>query len=238
MNVFIFGLGQSAKSHVRSLLSFTSISKIFIFTKYPAQTNLTKVVCIPRDDLELVAKNHPPDLILIASSTSNHLTDYELICDFNVPIVFEKPISSSINDTRKVLDDSNNIVGLYVFFQRRLSPEFQSLLTLSRSNAFKNPNSVLCHLSKFKSKTGFGYLSHYGIHYIDLIFRLLNVNDYKISSFFGDSPGLEKAASVSGFFNHNTCFSLLLDCYSRFSCGSLISLQYYNASILIKDQEI
>ena len=238
MNVFIFGLGQSSKSHVRSLLNFSSISKIFIFTKYPAQINHVKVVCIHRDDFELVSKDHPPDLFLIASSTSTHLTDYELICDFNVPIVFEKPISSSLTDTRKVIDNSNCMAGPYVFFQRRLSPEFQALLTLSRSNAFKNPNSVLCHLSKYKSKSGFGYLSHYGIHYIDLIFRLLNVHDYKISSFLGDSPGLEKVASVSGLFNHNTYFSVLLDCCSRFSCGSSISIQYDNASILIKDHEV
>lgn len=238
MNIFIFGLGQSAKAHIKSLLSFSTVSTIVIFTNYPVKTNSGRIICASRNNVNSVAKDYFPDLILIASSTSSHLTDFELIRHFEVPIIFEKPVSSSLKDTHIILHSSKNLIGPYVFFQRRLSPEFQSLLALSRSSALGKPSSVLCHLSKYKSRNGFGYLSHYGIHYIDLFFRLLNVQEYNLSSFINDIPGTEKIASISGTLNMNIHFSILLDCCSRYSCGSSIVFQFENASITVADHQV
>lgn len=238
MNVYIFGLGQSTKAHVKSLLGFPTISRILIFTNYPVRVAHEKVSCFSRECLDSVVKQFSPHLFLIASSTESHLIDFQLISDFDVPIVFEKPISSSIDDTRKVLSYDSILIPPYVFFQRRLSPEFQAILNLAKSNAFGSPNTTLCHLSKYKKNPNVGYLSHYGIHYIDLIFQLLDVRDFKLKSFLSESPEQEKVSSISGIFNSNIYFSILLDCRSLYSFGSKITIQYDKASIIISDDKV
>ena len=238
MNIFIFGFGQSSKNHIKILLGYKFIRKIFVFTDYPAQVSSERVFCVHRNSLSSVLRSYLPDLVLIASSTSSHASDYELSRNLNVPIVFEKPVSDNVNNTFLITSCHQSSFPLYVFFQRRLSPEFRALLAVKNSGLLGKPNSVLCHLSKYKSKSGYGYLSHFGIHYIDLIFSLLNISDYEISSYIADPPGNEKVASISAVCNSSIYLSLLLDCSSKFSLGSSISIQFDSSSIQISDSKV
>ena len=211
----------------------------FVFTYYSCKNFHKKVSFYSRISFKEVAARINCDMVIIASATNCHINDYELVKSYDIPIIFEKPISESYEKSLNFLTTQESIENKYVFFQRRMATQIQAIQKLISSSKVGLINSVSIQISKYKYKEGPAYLSHLGIHYIDLVFFLLCIDSFSLASFFPDqSIGSERRASVAGCFNHNLPFSLLLDCQSKYSSSTYISIQCEHASIIISDLSI
>ena len=237
MIICLFGLGKSAQQHLRCLVQFSCIKQIHIYTDYPARINHFKCSTYARSQFTSIASNANYIFALIASSTSSHALDFDLVSNLGIPVIFEKPITTSYSNTIKLLRSSaaENSVS-YVFFQRRMAPEVRCVQSVVASGLLGQSQLASLSISKFKQRKNIGYLSHLGIHYIDLLFFLLPVKSFNISSaIFDDQPGQEFLSVISGSLNSAVPFSISMNCKSRFNSGTSLNIQFDNAHFLISD---
>ena len=239
MNIFVFGFGNSSRAHIKSLLTFSYIDHIYIFTESDPLFIHERCTSFSRRSFLEISRRIPCHLVLIASATCAHVTDYQLVKDLDVPVIFEKPITQSYEKSFKFIVEHGGKNNQYIFFQRRMAPHIQAIKTLIDSTMMGEIKSVSVQISKYKSKEGPAYLSHLGIHYIDLLLYLLTVQSYSLASFFPDQAiGSEKRASVAGSLNDDIPFVLLLDCEAKFASSPHIVLQFDFARLYISDLSI
>ena len=240
MIICLFGLGKSAHQHLQCLVRFSCISQIHIYTNYPAHIAHHKCSVYSRNQFNSIAPNANYAFALIASSTSSHAFDFELVSGLGVPVIFEKPLTTTYHKTINLLQSSFAAKSAtYVFFQRRMAPEVRCIQSVIASGLLHSPHIASLSISKYKQRKNIGYLSHLGIHYIDLLFFLLSVKHFYVSSaIFDDFPGQEFLSVISGTLNSIVPFSISMNCKSRFNMGNSLNIQFENAQFLISDSQV
>ena len=120
-----------------------------------------------------------------------------------------------------------------------MAPEVRCIQSVVASGLLGQSQLASLSILKFKQRKNIGYLSHLGIHYIDLLFFLLPVKSFDISSaILDDQPGQEFVSVISGSFNSAVPFSISMNCKSRFNPGISLNIQFDNAQFLITDGRV
>ena len=91
--VAIIGFGSIGEKHFNVLNNIKSIKKIIIISKRKLHINSKSKTIILTDDINYL-KIEKPDIVLICSAASNHLSQLWFVAKLGVNIFVEKPLTN------------------------------------------------------------------------------------------------------------------------------------------------
>lgn len=160
MNFLIIGLGSAGQRHARVLRNLYPLSTIYVFrgSRFvglidknlqninPDIDPITQYKLILLDNLDSLDKSF--DLTVIATPASSHLTYAEKLWSNSNRILIEKPLSNSLEETQKFLNNAlneNKIV--YVGYQHHFNPIFNKIVSIFNSYSYWSKLSCNFHES-------------------------------------------------------------------------------------------
>ena len=190
LNVAIFGTGWAAEAHFKAIKKMNKFKVCSVFGRN--KERLKKIrkkwnVTIYNSKKELFL-NEKIDVVLVANQNSFHYQDAFYALKKGINVVLEKPISTSFNNSKKLVNYAlKKKLKISVVMQRRFDASSDYLkhlikkkigkIILIKLNIFMHRDHKYFDKLKWlkeKKKSGGGILIHHAIHTIDQLLYVLN----------------------------------------------------------------
>jgi predicted dehydrogenase len=130
----IVGCGMMGREHIRNISLLPETSIVGVFDPDPEMCKLTKEI-VPDTEffqsLQSLLKEVEFDCLVVATPNFRHIDDlYEILKYSNKPILIEKPVVTSLEDTRKLTEFSKLYKApVWVAMEYRYMPALQQFIS-------------------------------------------------------------------------------------------------------------
>ena len=187
MNLIIIGAGRMGIRHAQGALLVNSVKKVTVLDIFPAALENAATILNKEDPNgklsfqlfeEFVADNTEYDVAIIASTADSRTQLLKLLAKKNCKtILAEKPLGQSMEEVREFAETVDQLgISCSINLNMRLYPGFRQLQKdLQELPQLKGPVSITIN-------TGTIGIGANGIHYLDLLFFLLEADKAEIAA--------------------------------------------------------